>query len=139
MKANPTNAEKAFTAILDKNDIYYKFQSYFFTPQKLYIPDFRLIGKNAFFKIIVEIDGSSHDSKKDYDARRTAWLKKERNCQVFRFTNDEVLGKPEWVLEEIKRLDPLTNKDREVQRVRSMPTWRYNLYLKEIGLADIYE
>ena len=47
-------------------------------------------------KVIVEIDGSSHDSKKaqKYDARRTSVLQKELGARVVRFRNEEVLRSP---------------------------------------------
>lgn len=135
MKRNPTKAEQRLKEILDANDIYYKFQSYFYTRKKLFIPDFRLTTRGGDKKIILEVDGSSHDMKGAYDAMRTQWLEEKRHCLVVGFRNEQVLNEPNTVLSEILKLNPKTNKEREIERVRSMPTWRYMEYLKEQGLT----
>ena len=52
-----------------------------------YIADFVLPGKN-----ILEIDGSFHDGREDYDQRRDAWLR-GRNWSVIRVINEQVMVK----------------------------------------------
>ena len=40
-------------------------------------------------KLVIELDGFSHDSRQSYDARRTAFLEKD-GYSVIRFNNDDV-------------------------------------------------
>ena len=42
-------------------------------------------------KLIIELDGKSHEGKKSYDERRTKYLE-ECDLRVLRFTNDDVEG-----------------------------------------------
>ena len=42
-------------------------------------------------KLAFEIDGSSHDSQKGYDAGRDRWLLQKHGIRTVRFTNEEVL------------------------------------------------
>ncbi|WP_184715514.1 endonuclease domain-containing protein [Caulobacter sp.] len=51
-------------------------------------------------KVIVELDGASHDGREDYDARRTEVLGLF-GYVVLRFPNERVLGDPGGVTEEI--------------------------------------
>jgi very-short-patch-repair endonuclease len=57
-------------------------------------------------KLIVELDGWSHNVAPERDARRDAWLKQE-GYQVLRFANADVTGDVEAVVtaihEEVKR------------------------------------
>ncbi|MXO86625.1 DUF559 domain-containing protein [Altererythrobacter aurantiacus] len=61
-------------------------------------------------KLVVEIDGISHDRTWQADARRDAWMRGE-GYTVLRFTNAEVLGNVEGVVAaiwaEVKRLQDL--------------------------------
>jgi len=58
-------------------------------------------------KLIVELDGVSHDLRPDYDAARDRWLAGE-GYRVLRFANADVLRDPEAVAtaigEEVRRL-----------------------------------
>lgn len=47
-------------------------------------------------KLIIEIDGPSHDDpeRQAYDARRTEVLERELGAKVIRFTNREVISSP---------------------------------------------
>ncbi len=53
-------------------------------------------------QLIVELDGYSHDMRQAYDRRRDQWLS-ENGYRVVRFTNDEVIGNIEGVVNEIER------------------------------------
>jgi very-short-patch-repair endonuclease len=53
-------------------------------------------------QLIVELDGYSHDMRQAYDHRRDQWLS-ENGYRVVRFTNDEVIGNIEGVVNEIER------------------------------------
>jgi len=62
--------------------------------------------------LVIEIDGDSHDKKKNYDLLRDQYLK-SINIKTVRFTNDEVLNNFDKVLE---RLLPLLRGDTPQQR-----------------------
>ncbi|RYM03007.1 DUF559 domain-containing protein [Sphingobium indicum] len=51
-------------------------------------------------KLIIELDGSSHDDSAEYDARRDAYCR-ELGFTVLRFQNAEVIGNIEGVLSHI--------------------------------------
>jgi very-short-patch-repair endonuclease len=51
-------------------------------------------------KLVVEVDGSIHDDRQDYDLARTQALE-AYGYFVLRFTNDEVLGDRDTVLAKI--------------------------------------
>lgn len=52
-------------------------------------------------KLIVEVDGSSHNHKKEYDDQRTSKLN-DHGWTVIRFTNAEVFRETEKVIQKIK-------------------------------------
>jgi very-short-patch-repair endonuclease len=54
----------------------------------------------ASCKLVVEVDGSTHDDRQDYDLERTNVLE-TYGYFVLRFTNDEVLGNIDIVLAKI--------------------------------------
>src|SRR4029453_14172530 len=68
-------------------------------PMKTYIADF--VSHSA--RLIIELDGESHDfeSQQRYDSRRDAWFRSQ-GYSVLRFTNDDVMGNLEGVLEAIR-------------------------------------
>jgi very-short-patch-repair endonuclease len=41
-------------------------------------------------RLVVEIDGRTHDDRFEYDAARTAWLQAQ-GCRVIRFSNQQVM------------------------------------------------
>jgi len=49
----------------------------------------------------IEIDGSSHDDKIDYDAMRTLKIQ-EKWIKILRYTNDDVLKNIEWVINNLE-------------------------------------
>ncbi len=51
-------------------------------------------------KLIVELDGTSHDNRAEYDAQRDAYCR-QRGFTVLRFQNADVIGNPEGVLSRI--------------------------------------
>ena len=67
-------------------------------PLPPYIVDFICIKS----KLIVELDGGQHLEQIPYDARRTAHFE-ALGFRVIRFWNDDVLLRPDLVLEEILR------------------------------------
>ena len=52
-------------------------------------------------KLVIEIDGESHVGNEEYDAWRTSILN-ELGFSIIRFTDEEVIGKGEWVERRIR-------------------------------------
>jgi very-short-patch-repair endonuclease len=52
-------------------------------------------------RLVIEIDGPSHDDRHDHDTERTLWLN-QNGYRVIRFTNLDVLRNPKGVREAIK-------------------------------------
>jgi very-short-patch-repair endonuclease len=59
-------------------------------------------------KLVIEIDGSSHDTRTDYDEQRTEILK-SKQITVLRISNDELLD-PEKVIKKIMSYISVINK-----------------------------
>jgi very-short-patch-repair endonuclease len=51
-------------------------------------------------RLVVEVDGDVHAMQEEYDAARTAWLETQ-GYRVIRFTNSEVFGELDAVLERV--------------------------------------
>ncbi len=65
-------------------------------------------------KLVIEVDGTSHDRKDDiiYDKERTKYLE-ILGCQILRFKNKELEEDSQEVLLKIKEsINPLLNKER---------------------------
>lgn len=90
---NSTIAEKEFKVLLKKYGINFSFQSIIYTPKRYFIVDFIVRTKPRKGKII-EIDGSSHDLKKDYDLQREFLINRTRwkNFQFIRIKNEQVFN-----------------------------------------------
>ena len=50
--------------------------------------------------LVIELDGDTHGRQVEYDAARTAFLERQ-GYRVIRFTNGDVMGNPEGVMEMI--------------------------------------
>lgn len=99
-----TQAERVLLSALVDAGYWLKFQSFFHSEDVLFIPDFRLALHQH--KLIIEVDGKSHDYQKGYDAKRTKWMERNRNCIVIRFTNEEVLHDLRTVMNKIAAFNP---------------------------------
>jgi 5-methyltetrahydrofolate--homocysteine methyltransferase len=91
LRDNPTPAEIALWKLLRKKRVggfRFRFQ------HKIgpFIADFYCPAAN----LVIEVDGPIHQSRKKYDANRTAWLE-SIGLKVIRFSNEEVLTQPEKV------------------------------------------
>jgi leucyl-tRNA synthetase len=79
-------------------------------PLHPYIADFACISA----KLIVEVDGQSHDTQLGYDAKRDVVLRK-RGWTIIRFTNEDVLenldGVVETILQKVKTGPGPTSKN----------------------------
>jgi very-short-patch-repair endonuclease len=65
-------------------------------PSRPYFADF--LCREA--KLIIELDGSTHDNRADYDARRDAYCRAQ-GYSILRFTNADVLTNLEGVVSHI--------------------------------------
>ncbi len=54
-------------------------------------------------KLVVEVDGDSHDERRDYDEKRTYWMSR-KGLNVVRFTNEDVLNNLDAVMQSIADL-----------------------------------
>jgi 5-methyltetrahydrofolate--homocysteine methyltransferase len=97
IRINSTEAENVLWQCLRGK----KLEEYKFRRQHIigsYIADFICLSK----KLIVEVDGLIHQLPENQvsDVERTAWLN-DQGFEVIRFTNDEVLGNVDDVLEKV--------------------------------------
>jgi very-short-patch-repair endonuclease len=103
MRSDPVKAERLLWAHLRDR----KLAGLKFKRQKAigaFIADFFC----AESKLIVELDGDSHEGRETYDECRTEWLEKEGH-RVLRFSNEDEFSNLEGVLREIMRacaIDP---------------------------------
>lgn len=103
LKANPTRAEAILLKALRRRFINFKFQRMFYSSNRCYIVDF-VIPTSKHVKLAIEIDGSSHDNRKAYDAKRTKWLAANRNLKVVRYTNLRVFTDVDGVVDDLLKL-----------------------------------
>ncbi|GAA3633969.1 leucine--tRNA ligase [Flavivirga jejuensis] len=96
MRANPTQAEAVLWEQLRNKNLEAKFRQQHLIGD--YIVDFVCLKK----RLIIEVDGKIHESQIEEDAKRTEILENDY-YKVIRFTNEEVLGDIESVLENIKK------------------------------------
>lgn len=89
LRENATPAEINLKAMLDLCGIKYIFQKGFIQGNGYYVVDFYLPKPR---KIVIEVDGNSHDGREEYDKRKDDYLKK-RKFKIVRITNQEVLKK----------------------------------------------
>ena len=117
MRSNPTPAEARLWYNLRAK----RFEAVKFSHQVViypYIADF--VARSR--KLVIELDGDSHADDGAYDARRTAWLE-QQGYRVIRFTNADVMGNLDGVLETISVAlgtaplpDPLPVGEREKEK-----------------------
>jgi len=95
LRNNATEAEKIiWKKLKNKQILGFDFDRQ--TPIDNFIVDFYC----KELSIAIEIDGSSHDDKEDYDILREEKLK-DLGVIIFRFTNDEVIYSLDYVINTI--------------------------------------
>ena len=93
-KINSDAERWLWSALRDRRLLRYKFRrQYIIEP---YIVDFVCLSK----KLIIELDGSQHAERQEYDAKRTIFLE-SKGFKVMRFWNNVVLSEKENVLSSI--------------------------------------
>jgi very-short-patch-repair endonuclease len=96
LRQEMTDAEKILWACLSKNQLNgVRFRKQH--PVGGYIADFYC----HEHKLVIEVDGKIHEQQKEYDAMRDAEMI-ALGLNVMRFTNAEVIGDLEAVIEKIK-------------------------------------
>lgn len=53
-------------------------------------------------KTAIEVDGTFHADRADYDRKRTETLRRDHGIRILRFTNEQVLNDPDKVMETIE-------------------------------------
>ena len=95
MRKEPTPAEDALWQRLRRKQLHsLRFRRQH--PIDRFIVDFFC----AEAQLVIEVDGSVHEQQQEYDELRQMFIE-SRGLRVLRFTNDEVLGQIEGVLERI--------------------------------------
>ena len=119
LRSNPTRAEYEMWHGLRSQRSGYKFRR----QQSLspFIVDFYL----PEYKLVVEIDGASHDDvdQKKYDDRRTEYLQ-NNGIEVIRFTDGEVLWSVDMCVEKILAKVEEMKKMREIGSGSTAPSPR---------------
>ena len=93
-KSNSDAERWLWSALRDRRLLRYKFRrQYIIEP---YIVDFVCLSK----KLIIELDGSQHAERQEYDAKRTIFLE-SKGFKVMRFWNNVILSEKENVLSAI--------------------------------------
>jgi very-short-patch-repair endonuclease len=111
MRNNPTPAEAAYKAMLEKHEVKFLFQPLLMG----FIPDFQILDK----RIIVEIDGSRHDKidQSEYDAGRDEIFCRA-GWRVLRVKNDDALNSPDTCINTLRNLMALSRLKVPKQRSR---------------------
>jgi very-short-patch-repair endonuclease len=95
LRKSPTNAERLLWNHLRRRQLAgFKFRRQHSVG--VYICDFACVEA----LVVVELDGSQHVERSNYDARRDSFLR-SNGFRVLRFWNDDVLSRTEVVLETI--------------------------------------
>jgi very-short-patch-repair endonuclease len=111
MRNNPTPAETAYKAMLEKYEVKFLFQPLLMG----FIPDFQILDK----RIIVEIDGSRHDKidQSEYDAGRDEIFCRA-GWRVLRVKNDDALNSSDTCINTLRNLMALPRLKVPKQRSR---------------------
>ncbi|MCB0744026.1 MAG: endonuclease domain-containing protein [Ignavibacteriae bacterium] len=98
LRNNPTYTEKILWLSLRKKQIYgIRFLRQYSVNH--FIIDFYA----PSIKLAIEVDGSSHVGKEDYDKVRQKYIE-TFGIKVIRFTDEQVMGNTEKVVKEIERI-----------------------------------
>ena len=95
LRRNATGAEKTLWSLLRRKQLAgYRFRRQ--VPLGPYIVDLACLSA----RLVIEVDGGQHARSVDRDKHRTQWLE-ARGYRVLRFWNNDVLGNPDGVLQNI--------------------------------------
>lgn len=104
-KDNPTSSERQLLSALNRElpDLNFQFQ----VVMVPFIVDFVSIDK----KVIIEVDGKSHEGNSDSDETRQRDLERD-GYSFIRFTHDEVISSTSIVIDKIRRFCALSTSQR---------------------------
>jgi very-short-patch-repair endonuclease len=95
LRKEPTDAErKLWSALRQRQLTGFKFRRQ--VPIGDFVADFACLSQ----RLIIEVDGGQHDTNREKDAARTAWLA-SRGYRVVRFWNNDVLANLDGVVRTI--------------------------------------
>ncbi len=86
---NRTRAEMRLSEILDDQRILYEVEKIFLNGDRHILADFYIHGA----MLVIEVDGSAHDTQKSYDLGRDRWLLLQYGVRTLRLSNEEVFRK----------------------------------------------
>jgi very-short-patch-repair endonuclease len=100
LRRRQTRAERAFGKIARKLEKRYSIRFWRQVVLLGWIADFWC----PKLKLVVEIDGPTHEERKEYDENRALVMEDELGAQTVRFTNAEVLRSPAIVEYQMREL-----------------------------------
>ena len=106
LEQNATLAETILKEALFEYGIDFEFQKPLYSKSTCYIADFYIYDK----RLVVELDGSSHKGREDYDAKRTKDIRKLHGYNVLRFKNKAVFADVNKVIAKIQDWQPYKPK-----------------------------
>lgn len=109
-----TLAEQILKEALLEFNIPFEFQKPLYSNHTCYIADFYILGR----KLVVELDGSSHDGNKEKDDLRTAKIKKHHGFEVMRFKNTAIFAD---VIKVVNKIYNYTPKKETAKVVKMKP------------------
>lgn len=98
LEQNATLAETILKEALFEYGIDFEFQKPLYSKSTCYIADFYIYDK----RLVVELDGSSHKGREEYDTKRTKNIEKEHGFKVLRFKNKAVFADVNKVIAKIQ-------------------------------------
>lgn len=112
-----TLAETILKEALIELGFNFQFQKPIHSKSTCYIADFYFPHQH----LVVELDGSAHKGREEYDAKRTANIKKYHGYHVLRFKNKAVFADVIKVINKIQDWKPLVSKSNRPIKAKVIP------------------
>ena len=107
LKASPTAAELRVVEYLQQLNICHAFQK----QRGPFVADFWF----KHFKLILEVDGSSHNGREGYDAMRDAWCR-SNGYRVVRIRNEQTFAIADFIAAVPELIDPIMRSTRPIYK-----------------------
>lgn len=117
LEQNATLAETILKEALIELGFNFQFQKPIHSKSTCYIADFYFPHQH----LVVELDGSAHKGREEYDAKRTANIKKYHGYHVLRFKNKAVFADVIKVINKIQDWQPTYKKPKTKKTVPKKP------------------
>jgi very-short-patch-repair endonuclease len=108
LEQNATLAETILKEALFEYGIDFEFQKPLYSKKTCYIADFYIYDK----RLVVELDGSAHKGREEYDAKRTKDIRRVHGFNVLRFKNKAVFADVVKVIHKIQDWKPYKPKSK---------------------------